>query len=72
LRSHRSWLLIYFDKYGEGAYGALRVTVGAPPTSPSSWEDISASVFFPGVRHGSPIEVSGEVFQKVAPFAGGE
>jgi hypothetical protein len=65
-------LLIYFDKYGEGAYGALRATVGAPPTSPSSWEDISASVFFPGVRHGTPIEVSGEVFEKVALFAGGE
>jgi len=63
-------LLIYFDKYGEGAYGALRATVDAPPTSPSSWQDISASVFFPGVRHGTPIEVPDEVFEKVALFAG--
>ena len=65
-------LLIYFDKYGEGAYGALRATVGAPPTSPSSWQDISASVFFPGVRHGTPIEVPSDVFEEVALFAGGD
>jgi hypothetical protein len=32
----------------------------------------SASVFFPGVRHGTPIEVPGEVFEKVALYAGGD
>lgn len=63
-------LLIYFDKYAEGAYGALRAAAGAPLTSPSSWEDISSSTFFPGVRHGTPIEVPGDVFEKVALFAG--
>jgi hypothetical protein len=29
-------------------------------------------VFFPGVRHGTPIEVPSEVFEKVALFAGGD
>lgn len=63
-------LLIYFDKYGEGAYGALRARTDEDPLSPASWEDISASVFFPGVRHGTPIEVPWSVFEKVALAAG--
>ncbi len=63
-------LLIYFDKYGEGAYGALRARADASPLNPASWEDISASVFFPGVRHGTPIEVPWSVFEKVALAAG--
>lgn len=63
-------LLIYFDKYGEGAYGALRARANSSPLDPGSWEDISASVFFPGVRHGTPIEVPWSVFEKVALAAG--
>lgn len=63
-------LYLYFDKYGEGAYGALRASAGASLLQPSSWDDISASVFFPGVRHGTPIEVGWEVFREVALRAG--
>ena len=62
-------LFVYFDKYGEGAYGALQATTSANLTLPSSWQDISATVFFPGVRHGTPIEVPWEVFEQVALFA---
>lgn len=63
-------LFVYFDKYGEGAYGALQATSSAQLTQPASWHDISASVFFPGVRHGTPIEVPWEVFEQVALVAG--
>jgi hypothetical protein len=62
-------IFVYFDKYGEGTYGALRATEGALDT-PAGWEDVSASVFFPGVRHGTPIEVPWEVFEAVALKAG--
>lgn len=63
-------LFVYFDKYGEGSYGALQATSSSDLTLPSNWQDISASVFFPGVRHGTPIEVPWEVFEQVALFAG--
>lgn len=63
-------LFVYFDKYGDGAYGALQATSSAQLTQPASWHDISASVFFPGVRHGTPIEVPWEVFEQVALVAG--
>jgi GH43 family beta-xylosidase len=59
-------LYVYFDKYGEGAYGALRASEGADLTAPSAWTDISSSVFFPGVRHGTPIEVPWDVYRAVA------
>jgi len=62
-------LFVYFDKYGEGTYGALRAT-GAALDTPAGWEDVSDSVFFPGVRHGTPIEVPWEVFEAVALRAG--
>ena len=58
-------LFVYFDKYGEGAYGALQARDG-DLDSPSQWEDISSSVFFPGVRHGTPIEVPWDVYRAVA------
>jgi hypothetical protein len=63
-------LYTYFDKYGEGAYGALRATALDNLEQPSSWQDISSSVFFPGVRHGTPIQVPWEVFEQVALAAG--
>lgn len=59
-------LFVYFDKYGEGAYGALRATAGTELDSPSAWQDISNSIFFPGVRHGTPLEVPEDVFEQVA------
>lgn len=66
-------LFLYFDKYGEGAYGALRSESTNEPATlsePSAWQDISSSVFFPGVRHGTPIEVPWDVYEAVALEAG--
>lgn len=63
-------LYLYFDKYGEGSYGALRSRGLTALSDPASWEDISSSVSFPGVRHGTPIEVPWEVFRTVALKAG--
>ncbi len=63
-------LFVYFDKYGEGAYGALRATSESDLEAPVSWQDISSQVFFPGVRHGTPIEVPWDVFEAVAIEAG--
>jgi len=65
-----SSLFIYFDKYGEGAYGALEASTTMALDTPAAWSDISSTVFFPGVRHGMPIEVPWEVFQAVAVQAG--
>src|SRR5690606_32342336 len=62
-------LFVYFDKYGEGSYGALRATDAALDT-PAGWQDVSEEVFFPGVRHGTPIEVPWSVFEAVALKAG--
>lgn len=59
-------LYIYFDKYGEGAYGALEASANGKLDDPSAWKDISSSVYFPGVRHGTPIEVPWPVFEAVA------
>jgi hypothetical protein len=63
-------LFLYFDKYGEGTYGALRSTGLTALSDPASWEDISSSVSFVGVRHGTPIEVPWEVLRTVALKAG--
>jgi hypothetical protein len=63
-------LFVYFDKYGEGAYGALEAAANGALDSPAAWEDISAEVFFPGVRHGTAIEVPWDVFEAVAERAG--
>lgn len=57
---------LFFDKYGDGKYGAL-VSAGLTDlVAPSSWQDISNTVFFAGVRHGTPIEVPFEVYRAVA------
>jgi hypothetical protein len=59
-------MIVFFDKFADGAYGALRSHALDALTTPSSWTDISSSVFFAGVRHGTAIEVPFEVFRAVA------
>lgn len=59
-------MVLFFDKFAEGAYGALRSKALDALTAPASWNDISSSVFFAGVRHGTAIEVSFEAFRAVA------
>ena len=59
-------LLLFFDKFAEGTYGALRSNSQAALTAPASWTDVSDSVFFAGVRHGTAIEVPLDVFRAVA------
>jgi acetyl esterase/lipase len=45
---------VYFDKYTEKKYGAVKET-------PQGWEDISAQISFPpGARHGTVIKVSSQ------------
>lgn len=59
-------MLVFFDKFADGAYGALRSRTLDALTTPASWSDISSSVFFAGVRHGTAIEVPLDVFRAVA------
>ncbi len=48
--------IVYFDKYTEHKYGAVA------SRDLKTWEDISDQVSFPsGVRHGTAIEVPGEI-----------
>jgi hypothetical protein len=61
---------LFFDKYGEGKYGALVSSGLTNLVTPTSWQDISSSVFFAGVRHGTPIEVPWDVYRSVALKAG--
>lgn len=50
--------IVYFDKYTEHAYGAVRSADGV------HWEDISAQVQFPdGARHGTVLKISQKVFR---------
>jgi len=47
------YIYVYFDKYMNHTYGAIRTKDG------KSWEDVSALVFFPkGTRHGTAFKVS--------------
>jgi hypothetical protein len=59
-------MILFFDKFAEGTYGALRSRSLDALTAPGSWTDISSSVFFAGVRHGTAIEVALDVFRPVA------
>jgi hypothetical protein len=61
---------LFFDKYNDGKYGALLSQGLTNLTAPASWQDISNTVFFAGVRHGTPIEVPVEVYRAVALKAG--
>ena len=46
------YLYVYFDKYREGKYGAIR------SKDMTNWEDVSNLVSFPkGIRHGTAFEV---------------
>ncbi len=52
------YVYIYFDKYMEGKYGAIR------STDMQNWEDISDAVTFPqGTRHGTAFKVSKEILK---------
>jgi len=59
-------MLLFFDKFADGLYGALRSKTLDALTAPASWTDISSAVFFAGVRHGTAIEVPFDVFRTVA------
>jgi acetyl esterase/lipase len=53
IKINNNWT-VYFDKYTEKKYGAVKET-------PQGWEDISKQISFPaGTRHGTVIKVSGE------------
>jgi len=52
LKVDGSWV-VYFDKYMEGKYGAIR------STNLKDWEDISDKVKLPkGIRHGSVLAIT--------------
>lgn len=52
------YVYVYFDKYMEGKYGAVR------SKDMKTWEDVSAMVAFPeGVRHGTAFKVPVKVFE---------
>lgn len=54
-------LYVYFDKYKNGAYGAVRSLDNG-----KSWEDISDKVSFPaGMRHGTAFEVDAAVLDNL-------
>ncbi len=54
-------LYVYFDKYTQGKYGAVRSTDDG-----RTWEDVSEMVSFPeGIRHGTAFPVSGEVVRQL-------
>jgi len=51
------YVYVYFDKYMEHKYGAVR------SKNMKDWEDVSDKVNFPdGVRHGTAFKVSNEIF----------
>ena len=52
------YVYVYFDKYTEHKYGAVR------SKNMKDWEDVSDQVSFPqGVRHGTAFSVSGKVLK---------
>jgi beta-galactosidase len=54
------FVYIYFDKYTEHKYGAIR------SANMKEWEDVSEKVVFPkGVRHGSAFKVAKKVFNNL-------
>jgi beta-galactosidase len=54
------YVYVYFDKYRDHKYGAVR------SRDMKVWEDISDQVSFPqGVRHGTAFKVSEELFNKL-------
>jgi len=54
------FVYVYFDKYTEHKYGAVR------SKNMKDWEDVSEKVNFPdGVRHGTAFKVSNEIFKNI-------
>ena len=52
------YVYVYFDKYRDRKYGAVR------SKNMTDWEDVSESVSFPrGIRHGSAFPVSESVLK---------
>lgn len=57
-----SWI-VYYDKYYEGAFGAVR------SHDLENWEDVSAKLIFPEeIRHGSVFRVTKKQFQKLIDY----
>jgi len=55
------YVYVYFDKYRDHQYGAVR------SKNMKDWEDVSDKVLFPkGVRHGTAFKVSNEVFKNLS------
>lgn len=55
------YVYVYFDKYTEHKYGAVR------SKNMVDWEDVSDQIVFPkGVRHGTAFKVSKNVFLKLS------
>lgn len=56
----RDYVYVYFDKYTQGKYGAVR------SKDMKKWEDVSDSVSFPpGTRHGTAFTVSEDVLKNI-------
>jgi beta-galactosidase len=54
------YVYVYFDKYMEHKYGAVR------SKNMKDWEDVSDKITFPdGVRHGTALKVSNEIFKNI-------
>ena len=54
------YVYVYFDKYRDHQYGAVRTK------NMKDWEDVSEQVTFPqGVRHGTAFKVSDKIFSKL-------
>ncbi len=54
------YVYVYFDKYRDHKYGAVR------SKNMKDWEDVSDKVLFPkGVRHGTAFKVSSEIFKNL-------
>ena len=54
------YVYVYFDKYRDHQYGAVR------SKNMKDWEDVSEKIVFPkGVRHGTVFKVSGDVLEKL-------
>lgn len=61
------YVYVYFDKYTEKKFGAIRSKDG------KQWEDISDKIAFPqGTRHGTAFTVSYEIFQGLKNLKGND
>ena len=57
------YVYVYFDKYIEKKYGAIRSKDGV------TWEDVSEQISFPqGTRHGTAFSISGKEWNKIKEY----